>query len=863
MENVIQKLRNIWNKYARIFKTLFVASVVIFVVIALSNFFKDVDWHEVDIGIHEQTVPHLIIMTLCGLFAVVPMLGYDIAITHLLPGKFSKFYVFRSGWITNTLTNIAGFGGLIGATLRAYFYGKQASRSQILLAIAKIAVFLLAGLSNLCWLALIVIYGFHDGGHFARYAIWLVAGGCYFPIVFYFTRRHDSTLFKGLTPKLEGFITLSSTLEWLFVALFFILIGYLMGVKVNLLAVFPLYVVAQILGVVSMLPGAIGSFDVMMMLELTMLGVPRATTIVWLLMFRLFYYIIPIILGAIFFIHHLFIQFDNFFDHIPVAIARQVAHWLVTCFMYVSGILMLLAASVPDLTDSNRILQRFYPFTFFFLHQLTTILFAIAMLACARGLESKVKKAYWPTLLILLIGITNTLINLGTISLTIYLLILMGLVFLMRHVPYRKKLQYSSGKFILDSIIFVGSLVLYIIVGVINSPRYSSDHVIPQFLLFPGEKIWLSGFIGLLLGLAILFLILRYFMAGDDPFDGQQPLDKARVEAIINEFGGNETSHLALLRDKNIYYYQEDGHDQLFFMYRKKYDKLIIMGDPVGNQAKKDVAIKQFLHDSDLYGYQLVFYEVNSDTTMALHEYGFDFMKTGEDGWVKLSDFTLAGKRQRSQRALMHKFDREGYTFEIVQPPFDDSLMKEMKAVSDDWLGDEVEKGFSLGFFSPQYINEAPVALVRSKEGQLVAFATLMPTGSKKLLTIDLMRHSHAAPSGIMDKIFVSMFLYGQQNGYEYFDLGMAPLSNVGASQYSFIEEKVAHFIYEYGYHLYGFQGLRHYKNKYASFWLPKYTVFRKKASLVESMLALLSVVNQRVDQQVNRHPWLLWWKSN
>ena len=45
---------------------------------------------------------------------------------------------------------------------------------------------------------------------------------------------------------------------------------------------------------------------------------------------------------------------------------------------------MLLAASVPDLTDSNRFLQRFYPFTFFFLHQLTTILFAIAMLACAR-----------------------------------------------------------------------------------------------------------------------------------------------------------------------------------------------------------------------------------------------------------------------------------------------------------------------------------------------------------------------------------------------------------------------------------------------------------------------------------------------
>ncbi|WP_251545555.1 bifunctional lysylphosphatidylglycerol flippase/synthetase MprF [Limosilactobacillus caecicola] len=861
MQTIIQKGKNIWNKYAKVIKTIFIASVVIFVVIALSNFFKDVDWGKVQMGIQDQSWPNLLLMTVGGLVAVVPMLGYDVAITHLLPGHFSKFYIVRSGWITNTLTNIAGFGGLLGATLRAYFYGKKASRSEILLAIAKIAVFLISGLSILCWVALSIMYGFHDGGHFDRYSIWLIGGGCYFPIVFFFTRRHDSKLFQGLTLKLEAFITISSTFEWLLVALFFILIGYLMGVKTNLVAVFPLYVVAQVLGVVSMLPGAIGSFDVMMLFELSMLGVPRATAIVWLLLFRVFYYIVPIILGAIFFLHHVFVQLDNFFDHIPSSIARQTAHWLITCFMYVSGILMLLAASVPDLTDSNRVLQRFYPFTFFFLHQLTTILFAIAMLACARGLQAKVKKAYWPTLIILVIGITNTIINLGTISLTIFLLIILILVFLMRHVPYREKLQYSVGKFIVDSIIFVGSLVLYIIVGVINTPRYSADHAVPQFLLFPGEKIWLSGFIGLILGFAIMFVILRYFTAGPDPFAGEQPLDKPRVLAIIDEFGGNETSHLALLRDKNIYYYTEDDHDQLFFMYRPKNDKLIIMGDPVGNQAKKNVAIKQFLREADRYGYQLVFYEVDSDTTMDLHEFGFDFIKTGEDGWVKLADFTLAGKKQRSQRALMHKFDREGYTFEIVQPPFDDQLMAELKAVSDDWLGKEVEKGFSLGYFSPQYINEAPVALVRASDGQLVAFATLMPTGSKKLLTIDLMRHSHTAPSGIMDKIFVSMFQYGQEHGYEYFDLGMAPLANVGASQYSFIEEKVAHFIYEYGYHLYGFQGLRRYKEKYASKWFPRYTVFRKKASLIASMLALLSVVNQRIDQQASRHPWFLWWK--
>ena len=112
MKTMIQKLTNIWNKYAKVIKTIFVASVIIFVVIALSNFFKEVDWHQVSVGIQNQSLVNVIIMTICGLLAVLPMLGYDVAITKLLPGHFSKFYVFRSGWITNTLSNIAGFGGL-------------------------------------------------------------------------------------------------------------------------------------------------------------------------------------------------------------------------------------------------------------------------------------------------------------------------------------------------------------------------------------------------------------------------------------------------------------------------------------------------------------------------------------------------------------------------------------------------------------------------------------------------------------------------------------------------------------------------------------------------------------------------------
>lgn len=299
------------------------------------------------------------------------------------------------------------------------------------------------------------------------------------------------------------------------------------------------------------------------------------------------------------------------------------------------------------------------------------------------------------------------------------------------------------------------------------------------------------------------------------------------------------------MRDKNTYFYRVDEEDKLFFMYKKMADKLIIMGGPIGDQQYLRPALEQFMQEADVYGYRLVFYEISGPLTMLLHEYGFDFIKTGEEGYLTLADFTLTGKKRRAQRALMNKFEREGYVFSIENPPFSSEFMEQLREVSDSWLNGQVEKGFSLGFFDEFYLNQAPIAIIKDEQEKIVAFASLMPM-KDNILSIDLMRESKDAPSGIMDKIFISLFEYGREQGYEYFDMGMAPLANVGDSEFSFIEERMAHFIYEYGYNLYGFQGLKAYKNKYVTEWQPRYTAYRKPSSVAITMLQLVIVVNQK-----------------
>lgn len=184
MQQLGKRLLNWWSKYSKIIKVVFITSVLVFVILALGNFFKTVKWHEVGVGLANLSWENIILLLITGCIAVIPMLGYDFAITHLLPGKFKKSYIIRCGWITNTLTNIAGFGGILGSTLRAYFYRKNATKKEILLAISKIAVFSLSGLSVLCWVALIIMFVFHDGGHFNQYALWLVGADYIFQSFF-------------------------------------------------------------------------------------------------------------------------------------------------------------------------------------------------------------------------------------------------------------------------------------------------------------------------------------------------------------------------------------------------------------------------------------------------------------------------------------------------------------------------------------------------------------------------------------------------------------------------------------------------------------------------------------------------------
>lgn len=63
----------------------------------------------------------------------------------------------------------------------------------------------------------------------------------------------------------------------------------------------------------------------------------------------------------------------------------------------------------------------------------------------------------------------------------------------------------------IDGFIFGLLTLLYLVIGVYNLPNFPHHrHHFVEFFLFPSERIWLSGFIAILLVMSFNFLFVRY-----------------------------------------------------------------------------------------------------------------------------------------------------------------------------------------------------------------------------------------------------------------------------------------------------------------------------------------------------------------
>jgi len=592
-------------------------------------------------------------------------------------------------------------------------------------------------------------------------------------------------------------------------------------VNVHFLAFIGIYAVACIAGVVSHVPGGAGVFESIVLLLLP--DAPRDALVGALFAYRLIYYIGPLSLAAVLLgLNEIFRRRTQLkiVQHAAELYIGSIVPALAACFVCLAAVVLLLSGATPAIDSRLSILRHVVPLPVLELSHLAGSVIGVGLLILARALFRKVQAAYYIAFWLLVAGIVASLLKGLDIEEALLLLVALGVLYLGRSSFYRASSLLYERLTTAWIVSVVAVLILATYVGFVSyrAVPYSND-LWWSFALHGDASRMLRGSLAAAIAVGV-FIAANLLGPPRKVLDIDEPVDAQRLQAALEH--ADSTLALAVFSGDKRVLMSASGHG--FLMYQIEGHSWISLGDPVGSRGDQRELVWRFRQLSDCHGGRTVFYQVSAEALSLYVDAGLDLLKLGEEAKVPLAGFTLEGSARAELRQAHRRTTRAGLSFEIVPPEHIEPYLGTLRTISDAWLANKAtaEKSFSVGSFSESYLRRFSIALVRSL-GEPVAFANLWSTAGKQEISVDLMRFGHEAPRGTMDFLFVELMLWARGQGYETFNLGMAPLSGLATHPLSPLWHRVGNFVYRHGEHFYNFEGLRRYKAKFHPVWEPRY----------------------------------------
>jgi phosphatidylglycerol lysyltransferase len=614
-----------------------------------------------------------------------------------------------------------------------------------------------------------------------------------------------------------------SALDWVLAGA--VLYALLPARTVSFLTFLAAFLAAQLLALASHVPGGIGVFEGLMVVLLRD-AVPSSTMAPALLMYRAIYYLAPLVLALLVLVGDELRQRRHQAARLGVTfgwLAEQLTPRVLAVFTFFSGVVLLFSGATPAAPGRLGWLTRIFPLGLIEMSHFAGSVIGAALLLLSQGLARRLDAAYYLTSAALALGIAASLLKGADYEEALILAALLAVLWRARPAFDRRAALFDTRFPVVWTAAVAGALGASVWLALFSFKHVEYSSQLWWQVETRGEA---SRMLRAEVGAAMTLLCFAFArLIGHAPHEAPMPTDEQLTDAAAAIDAQTSTMpYLIYLRDKALLF---DAAHTGFVMYGVQGRTWVALGDPVGPDASLAPLIRAFLERCDDFGGIPVFYEISSAYLDRYVDMGLTFVKLGEEARVNLADFTLDGGHARKFRQALRRLEREQATFRVIGRECVPSVMAQLREVSDDWLRERAgaEKGFSLGCFKPEYVARFPVAVVE-RAGRVVAFATLWPGPQHAELSVDLMRFDHRAPRDVMEALFVHVMLWGRQQGYTQFTMGMAPLSGFESSPVAPLWNRLAAFLYRHGDIVYSFQGLRAYKEKFDPIWQPRYLAY-------------------------------------
>lgn len=612
------------------------------------------------------------------------------------------------------------------------------------------------------------------------------------------------------------------------------------------LAVYVLSVVAVMLANV---PGGLGVLESVVILMLPQIPVDQLLAA--LLAYRVIYYLMPLVVAALLLAAH-----EAWLHRQRVRkVAGVMRDWLsavapqvLGAAVLVAGAVLLLSGATPAIDTRLRLMSDILPLPILELSHLLGSAAGLGLVILSHALFRRVHLAWQLALALLLSGAIFSLLKGWDYEEAAVMLLVAALLYLAQAAFYRRAAlleSHASVEWLVGVLVIVGVVVW---IGLLAHRHVGYSHELWWTFAWSGDAPRMLRAALLVSVLVAGYITYTGLSPGAPLIQMGDPGSYAQAQQIVAQ-SSRALANLVLLNDKRLMIHPSGD---AFLMYQISGRSWIAMGDPVVSAAPNArQAVEQayelawsFRERSDEHGGRTVFYQATPEFLPLYVDLGLALLKLGEEARVHLPEFSLEGSRRAEFRTARRRAEREGITFEVLMPPLDAAMVLQLGAISAEWLSAKAahEKRFSVGYFAPQYLAHFPVAVVRSG-ARIVAFANLWPTASHEELSVDLMRYSSEAPSGVMDYLFVEAMLWGKAQGYRWFNLGMAPLSGLEQHPLAPIWHRMGNFVFDVGGHFYNFEGLRRYKEKFSPVWEPRYLAAPGGLALPRVLLDVTSLI--------------------
>ena len=603
-----------------------------------------------------------------------------------------------------------------------------------------------------------------------------------------------------------------------------------------------LFVAAIIASLISHAPGGLGVLEATILLGLG--AGTRPDVVAALVLFRLVYYLLPLLLAASALLAFEIYRVRSTVSTVAgrtLAVTRHVVPPITATLAFAGGMVLLLSGNTPAAVERTDWLSDILPLPFAEASHLLASITGLLLVVIARGLYRRIAFARIAAIALLLSGAAFSLLKGLDWEEAVVLIAVALVLFVYRRAFYRR----GDWRSFRPDPTWIGLIAIVIIaatlVGLLayRHVEYQSD-LWWQFAWDGDAPRFLRATLALAMVAATIAADAIINRPGQAKRAGPEPVPEA-VRHVL-ETSSDTQSCLALLGDKT---FMVSTSGRAFLMYAVSGRSWITMGDPVGDPKAARALIWRFAEAADHAGVRAVFYAVQPEFLPSYLDMNLAILKIGEVARVELTGFCLDGAVRQPLRYAIGKVTREGLAFSVIPKAEVPDALPRLRAVSDAWLKSKNghEKGFSLGYFDDAYMSEFDCAVLR-RDGEIVAFANLWRSGDRDECSIDLMRYRPGVSKVMMEALFAHLLLYGKAEGYRWFNLGAAPLAGLANHPLASTWSRVGTFIYRAGDEFYNFEGLRAFKQKFDPVWTPQYLACPGGLAMAQVLLDVTTLIS-------------------